>query len=369
MSNEKKRILIVDDSADDIHVLMENLKQDYAVLAATSGAKALEMAVKEPHPDVILMDVMMPGMDGYESCRQLKSSSDTKDIDVIFVSAHDSTEEILSGYEAGGSDYVIKPVQPKELLQKVKVAIKNREIRATAAADSAMAMQAAMTAITSAGEQGVVLDFMRRSFLVNTVQALANLMAEATANYGLENCVQIRGSSELVHASSTGAISPLEQELLSRLKDAGRIRESGSRLILNLGAFSQLVKNMPDDSDMCGRLRDHLAILLEGAEARLQSLEMGLQLAQLVDDSNQALHEIGLMQNEQKQAAMQIMDDLMEDLQAAFMSCGLTEEQESRLLLLVQESVNRSLENFEKGLLIDEQLRMIVDSLNRFSKS
>jgi len=124
----RKRVLIVDDSADDIHVLMENLKQEYAVLAATSGEKALELASKKPQPDLILMDVMMPDMNGYETCRLLKQNSATRDIDVIFISANDTAEEKMIGYEAGASDYLIKPVQSGELLQKLKLVIKNRDV-------------------------------------------------------------------------------------------------------------------------------------------------------------------------------------------------------------------------------------------------
>ncbi len=97
MNTEKKRILIVDDSADDIHFVMESFSTDYAVLAATSGEKALQIADRDPRPDVILMDVEMPGMNGYETCRRLKEAESTRDIDVIFVSSHDTTEEKLAG--------------------------------------------------------------------------------------------------------------------------------------------------------------------------------------------------------------------------------------------------------------------------------
>lgn len=367
MSNDKKRVLIVDDSTDDIHVLMENLKRDYAVLAATSGRKALAMANKAPHPDVILMDVMMPDLDGYQTCRQLKEHPETQDIDIIFISAQDTTEEKLAGYDAGGSDYLIKPVQPSELQQKVKLAIKHRDAHAESAAEKSMMMQTAMTAITSAGEQGVVLDFMRRSFTVQSMEELATLVVETTANYGLENSVQIRSSIGAFNASTSDSMSPLEIELLSRLKDAGRLKTVGRRLIANFGNVSMLIKNMPDDEDKSGRLRDHLAILLEGAEIRLQALEMAERLAELVADSNQALQDIGVQQKRQKEAALQIMDDVMKELEASFMRYGLTEEQEQRLLKVVQTGIDKSLENFEQGLKIDAQLRAIVDRLITFS--
>ena len=281
MSEEKRRILIVDDSTDDIHVLMENLKQDYAVLAATSGDKALELAARDPQPDLILMDVSMPGMNGYETCQRLKADPVTKMIDVIFVSAHNTTEEKLAGYDAGGSDYLIKPVQPVELQQKVKLAINNLDAQTEVAVEKDMAMQTAMTAITSIGEQGVVLDFMRRSFTVNSIEELAKLIIEATGTYGLENSVQIRGSREMFNASTTEPISPLEQELLHHLKDAGRLRENGANFVMNFGPITQLIKNMPEDEEKRGRLRDHLAILLEGAEATLRTLEMQQEIAQM----------------------------------------------------------------------------------------
>lgn len=131
MDTDKKQVLVVDDSPDDIHILMENLKQEYAVLAATNIDKAMEIANKNPCPDVILLDVMMPGVDGYEICRQLKDNPVTMDIDVIFVSAHDDSDKKITGYDVGGSDYLTKPVNPDELLKKVRLAIKNRETRSS----------------------------------------------------------------------------------------------------------------------------------------------------------------------------------------------------------------------------------------------
>ncbi|MEW5756500.1 MAG: response regulator [Pseudomonadota bacterium] len=368
MQIDKKRILIVDDSAGDIHVLMENLKSEFAVLAATSGEKALALARKEPCPDVILMDVDMPGMSGYEACQRLKATPECRDIDVIFVTAHDTTEEKLSGYAAGGSDYLIKPVQPTELLQKVRLAVKHRMERMSAAADKAVAVQTAMTAISSAGEQGVVIDFLRRSFSVDNLRDLADLVAETITHYGLDGSLQVRGGRDLIYASAHGEPSPLEQELLSRLKDAGRIRQNGERLVLNFGDISLLIKNMPADEDKSGRLRDHLALLLEGAQARLRALELEREVARVVADSRQALQVIENLQHRQKKDAMAIMDGVMKDLEASFLSYGLTEEQEATLINVVQRGVDKSLDNFEQGLKIDAQMRAIIDRLSQVGK-
>ena len=83
----KPRILIVDDVNENLHVLMNILREDYAILAATNGEKALELAARQPSPDLILLDIKMPGMDGYEVVRRLKANPATAGIPVIFVTA------------------------------------------------------------------------------------------------------------------------------------------------------------------------------------------------------------------------------------------------------------------------------------------
>lgn len=367
MTDDKKRILIVDDSTDDIQILMENLKGEYAIFVATNGEKALKMAARSPRPDLILMDVMMPTMDGYETCRRLKEDYETQNIDVIFVSAHDTTEEKLKGYDVGGTDYLIKPVQPDELMRKVALALRNAQARVDFAEQQNMAMQTTMTAISAAGEQGVVLDFMRRSFATDTLQGLAELIVESHGNFGLTVSVQLRFEGGEVHASTGGSTSPLEQELLGRLKSAGRLKESGSRLVANFGDITLLIKDMPTDTEKAGRLRDHVALLLEGAEARARIIAANQKLLQLVADSDNALNSIAQLQSAQKKTSVRILDDLMKDLENAFMSYGLTDVQEKRLVDLVQISIDRSQKNFETGLKIDEEFRKIIDRLTNFS--
>ena len=97
-SEEKSSILIVDDSTDNIDLLIGALGDQYKVQAATDGNRALELVKQGQKPGLIFMDVMMPEMDGYEACKQIKSEPGCEDIDVIFVSALDSMENIIKGY-------------------------------------------------------------------------------------------------------------------------------------------------------------------------------------------------------------------------------------------------------------------------------
>jgi DNA-binding response OmpR family regulator len=376
MSANTKRVLIVDDSPEDLQMLFENLKHDYAVLAATSGSRALDIAAKDEHtPDVILMDVTMPIMDGYETCRRLKASNSTRGIDVIFVSAHDTTEEKLAGYEAGGSDYVIKPFSPEELHQKIRLAINNRDLREGLEREKNAAFQTAMTAMVNGGELGVVLEFLRNSFAVASVDALAQHILEGLANFALSGSVQVRATSGAINMSTQGHAAPLEAELLTRLRHSGRILERGARLILNFGEVSLLVKDLPiSDPDKCGRLRDHLALLAEGAASKLVALELQYKSTQraqqyqgLLQFARLSLQDIDKEQREQKAATIKIMDDMLGSLERSFLAWGLSEQQEELLLSIVQTAIQASMQQFEAGRGIDKRLAKIIDDLEQLS--
>lgn len=112
MDKEKKTILVVDDTPINIDVLSGLLRKEYRVKVALDGEKALKIAQREPCPSMILLDIMMPGIDGYEVCRQLKNNPLTADIPVIFISAKNRTEDQKIGFELGAVDYITKPFNP-----------------------------------------------------------------------------------------------------------------------------------------------------------------------------------------------------------------------------------------------------------------
>jgi putative two-component system response regulator len=125
-------VLVVDDTPSNISVLMEILRGDYRVLAATSGAQALKIARGDPPPDLILLDVMMPEMSGHEVCQRLKAESSTRMIPVIFVTAMNQVEDETQGFALGAVDYITKPVSPPIVKARVRTHLalydQNREL-------------------------------------------------------------------------------------------------------------------------------------------------------------------------------------------------------------------------------------------------
>ena len=126
----QKLILIVDDTPTNIGVISCALKDSYKTKVATSGAKALAIAAEEEKPDLILLDVMMPEMDGYEVCSRLKADATTREIPVIFLTGQTSPEDETKGFDVGAVDYVHKPFSPAVFKVRVHSHILLREARA-----------------------------------------------------------------------------------------------------------------------------------------------------------------------------------------------------------------------------------------------
>jgi phosphoserine phosphatase RsbU/P len=129
MTPEQKLILVVDDTPLNISVITGALKDTYRTKVATSGAKALAIVAGDEKPDLILLDVMMPEMDGYEVCRRLKANPTTREIPVIFLTAQTEAEDETRGFEVGAVDYVHKPFSPPVMKARVQTHLALRETR------------------------------------------------------------------------------------------------------------------------------------------------------------------------------------------------------------------------------------------------
>ncbi|HSC68786.1 MAG TPA: response regulator [Cellvibrio sp.] len=127
-------VLVVDDSIDSIHMLNDVLEDaQFTVLVALEGAQALTIT-KNIRPDIILLDGIMPNMDGFETCRRLKLNPQLADVPIIFMTGLCDTEHVLKGLNAGGVDYVTKPINPDELIARMRVHLANARITQSARA-------------------------------------------------------------------------------------------------------------------------------------------------------------------------------------------------------------------------------------------
>ena len=133
IANDRPRLLIVDDVHENLHALMNILRDRYAITAATSGDRALDLAQRDPQPNLILLDIKMPGMDGYAVLAHLKTNPLTADIPVIFVTALAEAADEARGLKLGVADYITKPVNPELLHARVQTQLELQRHRKNAA--------------------------------------------------------------------------------------------------------------------------------------------------------------------------------------------------------------------------------------------
>ncbi|HWN69538.1 MAG TPA: hybrid sensor histidine kinase/response regulator [Haliangium sp.] len=188
-AQEQPIVLLVDDTPANLGVLFEHLDEHgYRVLVAEDGEEAMDLA-ERVRPDVILLDVMMPGIDGFETCQRLKAVPETRDIPVIFMTALTDTRDKVRGFRAGAVDYVTKPVQHEEVLARVRTHVEMRalegRLRAQNArlerevAERARAQAALKEHVTMLEAQNAELDAFARTVAHNLKDPLNGLIGFA----------------------------------------------------------------------------------------------------------------------------------------------------------------------------------------------
>ncbi|MFN4340532.1 MAG: two-component system response regulator [Azonexus sp.] len=372
----KLRVFAVDDEPIILDLLQAILTADWE-LHTFASAEACLRAVAERNPDLLLVDVSMPGMDGYALCRHLKDDWQTQDIPVIFISAHDNSDTRLLCYEAGGDDFIQKPFEPAELLSKLSVAARSLAEKKALREQAGYAQKTAMAAMVSMGELGVVLQFLSKSFACNTMDELAAALLDAMQQYDLQAAVQMRMGSEVLTISHNGRNVPLEVSVLNHVRESGRIFQFKSRCVFNYGQVTLLVNNMPlDDAERCGRIRDNGALLAEGADARLRAIEAEMLAARRRAGIENALPRLyatldGVQANYRRNCfeLTQVMIDFQEQLAKAFVTLGLMERQEERLSSMANDFVNRLVGTQDASLELVGQLEALAEDLKVLLKS
>jgi CheY-like chemotaxis protein len=352
------RILIVDDSQIDSCVTAEMLRGNYQTITAITGADAVQACNSGHLPKLILMDVSMPDMDGYETCKLLKSNPLTSNIPIIFITASSSNEEKLKAFEHGAIDFLTKPVWPLELLKKI-----GRAIEADYKVETAL--NAAMAAITDTEEQAIIIDFLQKSFACKSFETLAELVVRTTSLLELSSTVQIRTPNQNFEHSSSGQVPPIELQVFEVTDNLLRIHQQGPRLILSFGSISQLIKNLPKDELKVTKLRDQLTIILGGAVSRIQNILLNQDLELLMLETNESLIKIKELQTNQKRQGLQLTNDLRNDIRTASLNAGLTEKQELMVSSKIEKFAKQSVVIFEEGLKVDNELKNIAENIGQ----
>ncbi len=361
------KLMAVDDNDTNLDIIDEALSDQYSMELVSSGAECLTK-LSQASPCLILMDVNMPNLNGYETCKKIKADPDTSGIPVIFVSALNSLDERIKGYEAGGEDFVSKPFEAKELSAKIEVTLKNRRALTEKEHAANEAMSVAMTALGNASELGKVMQSLERIYTCHTCEKLAQELLELTESFGLHCLVQIRTKTEMVSKSDSGNVKPLELDLLEKLRSKGRIFSFKSRTVFNYERVSILIKNMPEE----GNLIDSLAILLNGVESQLKFIALELTkknqtllIQKMLQHTHHSLEALQSQFEEHKFNGAKIIKKLLEDFEMDLISLGLDEDQEQYFLSVVDREMAKVMALYEFGEIMDHQFQEILDNFTK----
>lgn len=373
MSNSFK-VFVVDDDPFILDTIRGVIEPEHAVETFASGEACLARLTEE-RPDMFLLDVRMPGMNGYALCRMIKDETAWRQIPVTFISADDTIDARIEGYDAGGEDFVVKPLEAEELMRKVKVAqqiARDKHALKQQLEDSELLSSLVMA---NMDEYAIVVRFMRELISLQTEREIADGLLEMLQRFRLEGVVQTRVSGRTLTLSAQGADLPLETSVLNHVKGLERIFEFRNRSVHNFDRLTMMINNMPvADPDYCGRLRDHLCIAAESAEARLRAIETeeanqrsqaGIQAAlERVRAMTTRLHQAHLRD---RATSAEIFLKMEQSLANAFVHLGMSEDQERHLGDLVNSFMKELVELLDRGEETHESLHELGERLGRLT--
>ncbi len=361
------KVFAVDDDPVVLSVMDAILEPDCQLQLFASAEDCLRQMQSEK-PDLFFLDVNLPGMDGFALCREIRNDAALKKTPVIFVTACDTIDERINGYDAGGDDFIVKPFEPEELLRKLLVAKNMVRDQRSLAEQIAEAEMLSSLFMANMDETGILLQFMSKLIAMESAAEISTELLDLLRRYGLDGVVQTRVGSATQTRSAAGNDLPLEISVIEHVRDQGRIFEFRRRSVHNFERVTLMVNNLPlENPDFCGRLRDHLSVAAQGVDSRLKALQTEaasrraqegvLAALESVGNTIMELHEA---QQEQSATSSQLIIDFQEALLNAFVGMGLTENQEQSLQNMVGDFLARMAEILNRG----EQTQLTLQRLN-----
>ena len=365
-------IFIVDDDEIIRDMLAVNLSEVGQIEAFDSAESCLERLPGKV-PGLFLLDVGLPGLDGYELCRQIRSHPETLGVPIIFVSGHDDLQSRLAGYDAGGDDFIIKPYGIAEIQHKVASVRRVAAEQAEKQGKVAESEQFVSLVLSNLDEYARLIKFLRRLNECADYLEIADALLEFLRAYKLKGVVQIRLRNYEATLSDEGLNRPLETSIINHIRTLERIFEFKTRSAYNFENLSVMVNNMPvDNPDLCGSIRDNLAIAAESANAKLlalQSFDDGAhtreEIRGILGAIDEAVQAYSLKYNTARYKGAVISGEMADELLTSFAHLGLRTEEEENIIGTVRSYTNTLIDLYDIGEETQATLLALNDKLAR----
>ncbi len=354
------RILVVDDDKITHAFIKRGLGHQYDLTATFSGEEALAK-LEQNQPDLILLDVEMPNLNGYEVCEKIKINPKTTDIPVIFLSGKSELRDRMQGFEAGADDYILKPFHPEDLIAKINVLIQYRQRRHELKQQVEEARKTAFIAISSSSDLGRAINFIEKTHVLGDFEQLARAFFAVSESMNLKCTLMIKGTEgNMFFSSSHNSVSPMESELIETLASEKRFFDFGCRTQINYQHLCLLIKNMPlDDMERYGRIKDFFPAMLSAADIKITQIQSQRALTAQLNETREAFAVIGGLletikaglESNQK-LSVKIMRNMLMELDKNLPRMGLLEDQEQYIL----DHVDRAIEESYQAITANQQI-------------
>ncbi len=269
------RVLVVDDSEINLELVKSCLDDKFDVVTLDSGKRCLE-SVDELAPDLILLDIRMPGLDGFSVCQALKSSDDTAFIPIIFLTSLDQVADRVEGYACGAEDYITKPFEKDELVRQINTALDNAGKQKQWVEQYELNKEdhdAEKAALEQLYEMSVLMGFHQKCIAFVDVVDLGYELVKVCRVLGMDGSLQMETHSGMQYIGCR--MDSLEAKLLAKESLSGAHSHPRNRLIFHSKSLSLLIKNMPqDNAEKYDRVRDNIQLLVNSASNRFEIIEL-----------------------------------------------------------------------------------------------
>lgn len=333
-------IFIVEDDELYIELYTEVLGEEFNLISYTSAAEALKH-YKTHLPKTIILDLNMPEMNGIEFCQALFDGHCTEnEVDIIFVSGESDNEVKLSAFEAGAADFICKPFELKELVYKVRSSISRKTKEQSLAQEASESKQLVYTTMAQASQYSQVMSFFKSLNSCGDLYSVAQAFFTTMSYFNLNTSIKFKVPSLSFFNANGLEVSPIEKEVYQVLEASGRVYQFSKRLIINDQHVSFIIKNLPDNDDEIGQIRDYTASMIEGLEAKVLDLYSRHSMDNAVLQLSSNIE--GLKTNIRHHSATvgAVMSNMMAEIASSFHSLEMTEQQEQFLNQLIENSSN-----------------------------
>lgn len=369
--SKKYKILSIDDDKFIHKLIGRTLESTYETMFALTGEEGINLA-KFHKPDIIITDVEMPGLNGYEVCERLKSDPSTSHIPVVFLSSLNTLQERLLGFESGADDYLVKPFDAEDLTAKLSVLIRYSEEQEILHKKIEDAQKTAYIAMTGSSELGQAMQLIEQSFSAVTHEELAELLLSYARSKELNCTVHMLKPDSTICLTTQGMATPLETELMELLRaEEDRFRDFGCRTHINFPNMSVLIKNMPlDDMAEYARIKDSFPPIMAAYDAKIKALNIDNVIREqsiALNESFRAIKEtikvLGSSLHENAKLSFTIMSDMLSELNMTLPAMGLEDDQEEYILNKIESAVDSTKQAANTGEDISASFDMVISQL------